>query len=103
MKFLRIIARRLIAALLIVAARAVWKREEITRLSAVLNLFEADHIVPNFSHMDAAFLTRPVPEGDTAPLPLPPACHWIYHQIGQMDRRSRHDRPCHIEKRPVGA
>ncbi len=72
MKTLRIGFRGLVVVLLIVAALAVWKRTEITRLWAVLNLFEPERIVQNFSHMDAAFAARPVPKGDTAPLPLPP-------------------------------
>ncbi|MDR0807800.1 MAG: beta-lactamase family protein [Gemmobacter sp.] len=58
--------------LLILAALAVWKREEIARLHAVLTLFDDGRIVGNFSHMDDAFLSVPVPKGDAAPLPLPP-------------------------------
>jgi hypothetical protein len=63
---------------LVVAALAVWKRTEIARLQAVLSLFDADRIVQNFSHMDAAFLSVPVrtarpvlalPEGATMVLP----------------------------------
>ena len=71
---------------LVLAAVAVWKREEIVRLNAVLTLFNEDRIVGNFSAMDQAFLTRPVPRGDgpVAPLPqgaamtLPPGAYdWI--------------------------
>ena len=71
---------------LVLAAVAVWKREEIVRLNAVLTLFDEDRIVGNFSAMDQAFLTRPVPRGDgpVAPLPqgaamtLPPGAYdWI--------------------------
>ncbi|PTX50002.1 hypothetical protein IQ03_01549 [Gemmobacter caeni] len=57
---------------LIVAALAVWKREEIIRLQSVLTLFDADRITGNFSHMDAAFLSTPLPKGDRPALPLPP-------------------------------
>lgn len=63
---------------LVLAALVVgfWKREEITRLLAVQSLFSAEKIVGNFSNMDKAFLTRPVPRGDgpVSPLPMgPPA------------------------------
>ena len=67
---LRLILRALAVLALIIAALAVWKREEIARLGAVLALFDADRIVENFSHMDAAFLSRPIPVSGT-PLPLP--------------------------------
>lgn len=67
--------RRIIKALgiivLILAALAVWKRDDLARLHAVLTLFDAGRIVQNFSHMDTAFLSVPVPKGDAAPLPLP--------------------------------
>lgn len=56
---------------LIILAAAVWKRDEIARLHAVLTLFDDDRIVTNFSHMDAAFLTVPVPKGDGPAMPLP--------------------------------
>lgn len=59
-----------ILAVVLVAA-GVWKHEEIGRLRAVLTLFDEDRIVANFSHMDAAFLSRPVPKGDAPPMPLP--------------------------------
>jgi len=77
-----------LAALLVVAAIVVglWKREEITRLMAVNTLFTAEKIVENFSHMDRAFLHRPVARG-TGPvsaLPMGPeielpdgAAEWI--------------------------
>jgi len=63
---------RILALLLLIAlAVGLWKREEITRLLAVNSLFDADRIVQNFSHMDAAFLTAPLPRGDTPVTPLP--------------------------------
>lgn len=58
---MRRIAKFLGVLLLIIAALALWKREEIGRLQAVLGLFKPDQIVRNFSHMDAAFLTRNIP------------------------------------------
>ncbi|MDK3073936.1 serine hydrolase [Sedimentitalea sp. JM2-8] len=58
---------RILAALLLAAIVAgVWKRDELTRLMAVNSLFSADNIVQNFSHMDQAFLTAPVPRGPLA-------------------------------------
>ncbi|EEW26838.1 serine hydrolase domain-containing protein [Rhodobacter ferrooxidans] len=64
---------RLVLLLAVVTAGvAFWKREEVTRLYAVMTLFEPDRIVQNFSHMDAAFLSVPLYIGTTAPLPLPP-------------------------------
>ncbi|WP_297772172.1 serine hydrolase [uncultured Roseovarius sp.] len=54
-----------IALALILAAIAVglWKRDEITRLWAVNSLFDKGRIVQNFSNMEHAFLTVPVPRG----------------------------------------
>lgn len=49
----------------------LWKREEITRLLAVNSLFDEGRIVENFSHMDRAFLTVPVPRGDGPVSKLP--------------------------------
>lgn len=57
---LRLTAVLLLAAIVV----GVWKREQITRLLAVNSLFSEEKIVQNFSHMDAAFLTAPVPRGD---------------------------------------
>lgn len=57
---------------LIAAAAAIWKRDEITRLLAVNSLFSAENIVQNFSHMDRLFLTRPLSRGDGPVSPLPP-------------------------------
>ncbi len=72
LQFLRRAARVLVVLVLVAAAVGVWKREQVTRLWAVLTLFDEGQIVQNFSHMDAAFLTTPVGKGDTPPLPLPP-------------------------------
>ncbi len=50
----------------------IWKREEITRLSAVLSLFSEEKIVGNFSNMNAAFLSRTLPGESDTPSALPP-------------------------------
>lgn len=57
--------------ILLLAAVALWKREEITRLMAVNSLFAPENIVQNFSHMDALFLTRPLSRGEGPVSPLP--------------------------------
>lgn len=63
---------RLVAVLaVVIAGLAAWKWDEITRLRAVLGLFDESRIVQNFSHMDAAFLARPIPIGAGPPLLLP--------------------------------
>lgn len=49
----------------------LWKREQITRLLAVNSLFSEERIVYNFSHMEGAFLHRPVSRGDGPVSPLP--------------------------------
>ncbi len=68
---LRIAARLAVVVLITALALAVWKREELTRLLAVNSLFDRDRIVGNFSHMDAAFLTAPLPRGTGPVTPLP--------------------------------
>ncbi|MGL4321998.1 MAG: serine hydrolase domain-containing protein [Paracoccaceae bacterium] len=73
-------------ALLVTAALAFWKRDEITRLMAVNSLFAPEKIVQNFSDMDALFFHRVLwrGDGDVAPLPIgdlttltPAAEQWI--------------------------
>lgn len=68
---LRRIGRVLLVVVLLVAALALWKREEITRLMAVNTLFAPEKIVQNFSHMDKLFLTRALSRGDGPVSPLP--------------------------------
>ncbi|WP_071672462.1 serine hydrolase domain-containing protein [Nioella nitratireducens] len=68
---LRIGLRGFLLILVLALAAGIWKREEIERLLAVNSLFDADRIVQNFSHMDRAFLTAPVPRGDGPISPLP--------------------------------
>lgn len=62
----------LVALILVLAALAVWKREELTRLMAVNSLFAEDRIVGNFSHMDTLFLSRGMAGGTPSPLPEGP-------------------------------
>ena len=68
------LGRILLALVVAVVVVGLWKREEITRLLAVNSLFAEDKIVHNFSHMDAAFLSKPLSRGDgpTAELPYGP-------------------------------
>jgi len=63
----RVVLALVLAALVV----GLLKREEIARLRAVNTLFDADRIVANFSNMERAFLTRPVPRGDGPVSPLP--------------------------------
>jgi CubicO group peptidase (beta-lactamase class C family) len=57
---LRILLALVLAAIVV----GMWKREQIARLWAVNSLFSEAKIVENFSHMERAFLTQPVPRGD---------------------------------------
>ncbi len=65
------LGRMLLALMLAAAVLGIWKRQEIARLWAVNSLFDADRIVQNFSHMDRAFLTAPLPRGPLATSTLP--------------------------------
>ena len=58
------LGRILLALILAAVVVGLWKRDEITRLMAVNSLFAPEKIVFNFSHMDQAFLSTPVPRGD---------------------------------------
>ena len=58
------LGRLLLALVLALVVVGLWKREQITRLLAVNSLFSEEKIVQNFSHMDAAFLSIPVPRGN---------------------------------------
>ncbi|WP_340261708.1 serine hydrolase domain-containing protein [Sulfitobacter pontiacus] len=58
------LGRILLALVVAVVVVGLWKREEITRLLAVNSLFAEDKIVHNFSHMDDAFLSKPLSRGD---------------------------------------
>jgi CubicO group peptidase (beta-lactamase class C family) len=69
--FLKWTFRALLVLGVVIIALGLWKRDEITRLMAVNSLFSQEKIVQNFSHMDTAFLSVPVPRGDTPTSPLP--------------------------------
>ncbi|TMV07640.1 serine hydrolase [Ruegeria sediminis] len=60
---LKWLGRILLVFILAAAVVGFAKREEIQRLMAVNSLFSEDKIVANFSNMDAAFLTVPLPRG----------------------------------------
>ncbi len=68
------LGRILLALVLAIVVVGLWKREQITRLLAVNSLFSEEKIVHNFSHMDTAFLSVPVPRGNglTSELPYGP-------------------------------
>lgn len=68
---MRLALRLALLAILLLAATALWKREEIARLMAVNSLFAPETIVQNFSHMDDLFLTRALSRGDGPVSPLP--------------------------------
>jgi len=70
-RLLRRFLQTLAVLALILAAAALWKRDEITRLLAVNTLFDAENIVQNFSHMDQLFLTRPLSRGEGPVMALP--------------------------------
>lgn len=60
-----------LAFIVVAVCVGVWKREEIGRLLAVNSLFSEDNIISNFSHMDRAFLSTPVPHGKGPASDLP--------------------------------
>ncbi|WP_101067795.1 serine hydrolase domain-containing protein [Roseovarius salinarum] len=70
-KFLAWAGRLTLLLLLAALAVGLWNRDELRRLWTVNTLFDAGRIVGNFSNMDAAFLTAPVPRGDRPVAPLP--------------------------------
>lgn len=61
----------LLAIVIVIAALAVVKREELTRLMAVQTLFDEDRIVENFSNMDALFHSVRMAAGEGPASPLP--------------------------------
>ncbi len=70
-RILKWAGRVLLALILAAAVVGLWKREEIARLIAVNTLFSEEKIVTNFSGMERAFLTVPVPRGDGPVSDLP--------------------------------
>ncbi|PWE31352.1 6-aminohexanoate hydrolase [Maritimibacter sp. 55A14] len=71
MRLVKKILRAGLVVLLVLAAAALWKREEVTRLLAVNSLFAEDRIVQNFSNMDGLFLHRELPRGPHPVTALP--------------------------------
>ena len=61
---LKWILRILLVLVLAAVVVGLWQREQITRLLAVNSLFSEEKIVHNFSHMNEAFLSTPVPRGN---------------------------------------
>lgn len=72
-RFFRRLGWGLLALSALLAAGALWKREELARLMAVNSLFAEDRIVSNFSNMDQLFLSVAMPGGSPVPLPAGPA------------------------------
>lgn len=74
-KLLKWALRLMLALALAALVVGAWKRDEISRLMAVNNLFLPDRIAQNFSHMDQAFLHSPISRGTgpVATLPTGPA------------------------------
>ena len=70
-RIMKVLGRILIVFVAVALALGLYMREEIARLWAVNTLFEAEYIVENFSNMDGAFLTVPVPRGSGPASPLP--------------------------------
>lgn len=69
-RLFKFIGYTLLALAVVLAAAALWKREELTRLLAVNTLFREDRIVANFSNMEALFHHRYMRTGPPSPLPL---------------------------------
>lgn len=65
------LGRVLLMLVLAAVVIGIWKREELQRVYTVITLFNADRIVDNFSTMETAFLTVPVPRGDGPVTDLP--------------------------------
>ena len=70
-KFFKYAFRTIIVILIIAAAVAFWKREQIMRLLSVNNLFTQEKIVHNFSNMNTMFRTQPIDRGDGPASALP--------------------------------
>ena len=65
------LGRILLMLVLAIIVFGIWKREELQRVYTVITLFDEDRIVENFSSMETAFLTVPVPRGDRPEASLP--------------------------------
>ncbi|MCC5971077.1 MAG: serine hydrolase [Pararhodobacter sp.] len=71
-RIFKVLGYGLLVLVVVAAAAAFWKREEITRLMAVNTLFREDRIVANFSGMDQLFHHRSMQGGAASPLPQGP-------------------------------
>ncbi len=78
------LGRALLALVLATVVVGLWKREEIQRLWAVNTLFDEGRIVQNFSHMDRAFRTAPLPRGAGVSSDLP---HGAAHDLPEGAER----------------
>ncbi|WP_039017166.1 serine hydrolase domain-containing protein [Halocynthiibacter namhaensis] len=76
-RILKMMLKVVLGLAVIAVVLGIWKREELGRLQAVLTLFNEDRIVQNFSHMNAAFLTRDVAIGDGPVSDLPPGADMV--------------------------
>jgi len=70
-RVLRHIGLVLSVLVIIILVVGIWQRERVSRLLAVLSLFDEDRIVANFTNMDALFQRTPLPLGDGPPNRLP--------------------------------
>ncbi len=70
--FLKWVLRIVVILAVVIGGLALWKREEVGRLMAVLSLFSEEKIVDNFSSMDTIFLNRPLPGSGGRPSALAP-------------------------------
>ena len=60
-RILKRAAQGLLILLVVLAGLGLWQRERVARLGAVLTLFDEGRIVGNFSAMEDAFPTTPMP------------------------------------------
>ena len=70
----RWVTRIVFVVIVLAVAAGIWKRNDIKRLMAVNSLFSEEHILTNFSHMDAMFFSTPldVPDASASKLPTEP-------------------------------
>ncbi len=83
------VLKYMLGALVILSALALWKREELMRLHAVVTLFDEGRIVQNFSRMDRLFETAPIPvSGEVTRLPEGPPLDLPADWQDWLDRRA---------------
>ncbi len=83
-KIMKWVLRALVVILVIGAAVAFWKKDDITRLLAVNALFSEEKIVNNFSHMDEMFYNAPLDLSgapasplEANPMDMPELSQWV--------------------------